>query len=44
MEFSQTAYSATEGSNIRFEIVLVGMSEREVTVEFSTEDGSALGQ
>ncbi len=41
--FGESAYSATEGQDIVFTVVLSGEAAIEVTVEFSTSDGSAMG-
>ena len=43
IEFDQTLYDATEGSDIVFTIILRGQSSKVITVEFSTENITATG-
>ena len=42
MEFDPTTYSVTEGGQAALEIVLSGPADRDVTVEFTTVDDSAV--
>ena len=44
MGFDQTSYSADEGQDIVFTVVLSGEADMDVTVEFFTGDDTAIGE
>ncbi len=43
VEFEQLSYSAVEGQNIVFNVVLSEQTDTQVMVEFSTQDDTAIG-
>ena len=42
--FDETSYSADEGQDIVFTVVLSGEADMDVTVEFFTGDDTAIGE
>ena len=44
VEFEPDSYSVNEGSQVEFVLVLSGVADRDVTVEFTTVDDSATGK
>ena len=43
VQFDPILYDTIEGTNVRLRIVLTEPSRRDVTVDVSTQDGTALG-